>query len=679
MMTSRHGMAMPLYLYALSLLPAAASAQDELAHIHEESIEEIVVTASPLPSLLTPADVLDGEELLLRSASSLGEVLANEAGVSSTYFGPVASRPVIRGLTGSRVAVLQDRVASLDVADVSPDHAVPVETILADQVEVLRGPATLIYGNNAAGGIVNIVDSRIPKRRADTPVGGIVEVRGDSASGERGWVARVDGGVADFAWHLDAYRRESDDIEIAGFATADPLERDPDEPRGVLRNSAAETDSYSAGASWLIGERGYLGASWNRYENDYGLPGPEVGEEGEDEEPAVLPGPLLSMEQDRFDVRAEVMAGGLIESIEFAGGFNDYAHQEIEPSGEVGTTFLSEAYDTRLELNHATFAGFDGVVGVQYQWRDFSAIGEEAYLVPNESRSLGAFVYETLPLFASELQIGARLERVRRSADGAPDYRDTSVSLAAGLLVPIADDYSFGVNVTRTERHPNPEELYSNGGHIATRQFEIGLLELGADPELEIAHNIDVSLEQSNSRFGWKLAAFHNAIGDFVFQERNGDVIDGLAVARYAQQDATLRGFEAEFTYHYVLPGGLHIETRLFADMTDAELDNGDPLPLIPPRRVGAALEWVDERWRFGFDLIAHAAQDNVSSFETDGFTMLNAHGMYEIGGEHPGRMQVFFRATNLLDEDARRASSVLAGYAPLPGASLLAGARLRF
>ena len=393
----------------------------------------------------------------------------------------------------------------------------------------------------------------------------------------------------------------------------------------------------------------------------------------------MLPGPLLSMEQDRFDARAELTFDGVIESVEFAGGFNDYQHQEIEPSGEVGTTFLSEAYDTRVELNHAPVAGFDGVVGLQYQARDFSAIGEEAYLAPNESRSLGAFFYETMPLAATELQLGARVERVRRSADGAADYRDTSVSLAAGLRVPVAEDYVFGVNVTRTERHPNPEELYSNGGHIATRQFEIGLLQLGADPELEIATNVDITLEQNNSVFGWKLSAFHNEIADFVFQARSGEFIDGLAVARYAQRDATFRGFEAEFTYHYVVAGGLHIETRLFADMTDAELDNGDPLPLIPPRRIGASLEWVDDRWRIGFDVVAHAAQDKVSSFETAGFTMLNAHGIYEFGGEHPGRMQLFVRATNLLDEDARRASSVLAGFAPLPGASLLAGARFRF
>lgn len=678
-MVALSGRRVSMCLFAIAASPPGVSAQEEPDHVHEESIDEIVVTASPIGELLTPADVLDGEELLLRSASSLGEVLANETGVSSTYFGPAASRPVIRGLTGSRVAVLQDRVSSLDVADVSPDHAVPVETVLADQVEVIRGAATLLYGNNAQGGIVNVVDSRVPKRRARSAVSGVVEIRGDTASGSRDWVARLDGGAGDFAWHLDALGRDTDDVEIAGFATADPAERSAEEAEGVLRNSAAETASYSAGASWLIGERGYVGASWNRYENDYGLPGPEEEEEGDGDEPAVLPGPLLSLEQDRFDVRAELTTTGLVESIEFAAGFNDYMHEEIEPSGEVGTTFLNEAYDTRIEFNHAVVAGFDGVVGLQYQSRDFSAIGEEAYLEPNETTSLGLFAYETVALSAAELQLGARLERVRSNAVSAPDYRDTSLSLAGGVRVPLTSGITVGVNATRTQRHPNPEELYSNGAHIATRQFEIGLLQLGTDPQLEVSRNLDVTIEASTDRFGWKFALFHNDIADFVFQQASGAELEGLPVVRYAQRDATFRGFEAEFNYHYVLASGRHIETRLFADMTDAELDDGGLLPLIPPKRFGASLEWVDERWRLGFDVIAHAAQDDVSSFETEGYTMLNAHGLYEFGGEHARRTQLFVRATNLLDEDARRASSVLARFAPLPGVSLLAGVRLRF
>ncbi len=664
---------------AIVLAIAAGSAAATLAAETSPRLrDEIVVTVTPLDDVVQPAMVLDGANLLLRVAPTLGETLDRELGVSSSYFGPASSRPVIRGLSGSRVTVLTDAVATLDVSDISPDHAVTVEPLLADGIEIIRGPATLQFGSAAAGGVVNVLDSRVPSVLPEGPVVGRLEVRGNTAADLGAVVGRLDGALGSFAWHLDGFDRETDDLDIPDFATADAAERSPDEERGTLRNSYSNSSGTAAGLSW-IAERGYLGIGVSTLDNTYGLPGPEE-EAGMPGEELPFPGPFLDMEQTRIDVRAEYRPGGFFESLKLAFGTNDYTHTEIEPTGEPATEFNNDANQWRAEAVHASVAGWRGVLGLQIDDRDFSALGAEAFIPETSTRSQGLFLTEQRDTRWGYLQAGARVEPLKHDVSGAlPDYDKTAVSAAVGIAWNLATDYRVTSNLSRTERHPAAEELYANGAHLATRQFEIGLL---AEPfgvaTDEVSTNLDVGLARRLGAVQWSIAVFYNDIADYIYQQVTADLEDGLPVAPYAQDDANFWGAEAEVKFPVFENHAWRSTGRLFADYVAAELDNGDDLPRIPPLRAGLELATSRGPWSLGFDATYHAAQGRVSSFRTDAFTLLNANVTWQ-APSGPLNWQLFLRGTNLADEDARRSASVLAAFVPLPARSAEAGLRVRF
>lgn len=639
--------------------------------------EELTVTAAPLADLLQPAQIISGDELLLKTSPTLGETLANEPGLSSSYFGPASSRPIIRGLSGSRVTMLTDSASTLDVSDVSPDHSVTVETLIADQVEVIRGPATLLYGSTAAGGIVNVTDSRIPKQTSDEPISGAVEVRGDTAAEENTIVFRLDGGSGSFAWHLDGFDRETENIEIDGFATADPAERPAEEESGELANSYSESDGYSGGVSW-VGDRGYLGASVTVYDTTYGLPGPEE-EEGGPPEPELFEGPFIDLEQVRTGVRGEYkFADGFLESARFVLGVNDYEHEEIEPSGEVATTFDNEQIQLRLEAVHNPAAGLRGAFGLQYDDRDFSAVGEEAFVTPTETEAVGLFVVEEMDMDWGLLQFGARIESLEHENATLEDYDDEAWSFSAGGIINIGDKDELIVNLSRTQRNPNSEELYSDGAHIATRQYEVGLIAAGGDATTEDATNIELGLRRDTGDVTWEAWLYFYDFSDYIYQDLTGDEVDDLPEAVYTQDDAEFFGGEAAVSFPLWSGGALDKKMRVFADFVNADLDDGGDLPRIPPWRLGINLDLGNDTWNAGLDVIYHAEQDDISSFETDEYTMVNADLLYRLeSGET--EWELFLRGTNLTDEDARRSTSFLAAYAPLPGRSWHAGARLKF
>ena len=641
--------------------------------------EEITVTAVPLADFLQPTQVLSGDELVLKNAPTLGETLANELGVSSSYFGPAASRPIIRGLSGSRVTMLTDSASSLDVSDVSPDHAVAIETLLADQIEVIRGPASLLYGSTAAGGIINVVDSRIPKAPSEQPVGGAIEVRGDTAAEERAVVGRLDGGVGAFAWHLDGFTRETENIDIAGFATADPAERSPEEQSGTLANSYSETDGYAGGLSW-VGDRGYLGASVSVYESTYGLPGPAEEEEGGEPEPEFFEGPFLDLEQVRTDVRGEYgFVGSPLESARFVLGVNDYQHKEIEPSGEVATTFDNEQYQLRLEAVHRPLAGLKGAFGIQLDDRDFSAVGEEAFVTPTKTEAVGVFLLEEADFDWGQLQFGVRAEDLEHDNATLTNYSDTAWSASVGASFNAGLDSELIANLSLTQRNPNSEELYSDGAHIATRQFEIGLLAVpGGSAKTEDAANIELGWRRMQGDILWDVSVYYYDFTDYIYQDLTGDVDDGLPVAVYTQDDAEFIGAEAAVTVPLWSRDKLDNNLRLFGDTVKAELSNGEKLPRIPPWRLGANLDFGGDSWTAGLDVIYYAKQDDISSFNTDAYTMVNASLLYKVP-TGAADWELFVRGTNLADENARKSTSSIAAYAPLPGRSLHMGARLAF
>jgi len=667
-------------LLAIAAAPVAlADGDTDISSQSGEKLEEITITALPLADFLQPTQVLDSEELLIKNAPTLGETLANEPGISSTYFGPAASRPIIRGLSGSRVTMLTDSASSLDVSDVSPDHAVTIETLLGDQVEIIRGPSSLLYGSTAAGGIVNVVDSRIPKAPADRAVSGGVEVRGDTAAEELAAVGRLDGGMGNFAWHVDGFSRETENIDIPGYATADPDERPPEEERGTLANSYSDSKGYAGGASW-VGDRGYLGASVSVYKSTYGLPGPAEEEEGGDPEPELFEGPFLDMQQTRTDVRGEYrFDGSAFESTRFVLGVNDYEHSEIEPSGEVATKFDNKQYQLRLEAVHRPLAGLRGAFGIQLDDRDFSAVGEEAFVAPTKTEAIGLFLLEEADFDWGQLQFGLRAEDLEHNNATFDKYSKTAWSASLGTSVNAGLDSQVIANLSLTQRNPNTEELYSDGAHIATRQYEIGLLAVqDGSATTEDATNLEMGWRRTQGVVLWDLSVYYYDIKNYVYQDLNGDEDDGLPVAVYTQDDAEFVGAEAAVTFPLWSRDTLDNNLRFFGDTVKAELKNGDKLPRIPPWRLGANFDFGQAKWNAGLDVIYHAKQDDISSFNTDAYTMVNASFLYKLK-DGPTGVDLFVRGTNLADEEARKSTSSIAAYAPLPGRSWHLGARVNF
>lgn len=680
------------------LLPIIGAASGALLSIPqvvlaEEAIEEIVVTALPLnrgaDELTQAALVLDEDQLLTQSANSIGETLANQLGMSSTYFGPVAGRPVIRGQDGSRVTVLDGGISTLDAADVSPDHAVPIEPLFAERVEVIRGAGTLLYGSGGAGGVVNVIDGRIPEARLEEPLSGAIELRGDSATEERALAARLDGGAGVLNWHVDVFDRQTEDIEIPGFADADPADRDEDEEKGHVTNTEGDASGYAGGVS-LVGDRGHIGVSVSRYETTYGVPGHEhehehgAGEEEEEghddeaheEEALIAPGPFIDLEQTRIDVSGAYAPDGFIESVRFKFGHNDYEHAETEPTGEVATLFENDAWEGRLEAVHGEMAGWRGALGVQMSDRDFSSVGEEAFVPPVETKTFGVFLLEEFDFGGGRLEFGGRVERTRHDpvAD-LPEFKETAFSVAGGAIWDLSDSFHVSAHLSRTERSPQIEELYANGPHLATGLFEVGLLAVpGGEVDEEIAVNLDAGLHYHADNLDWQISVFYNDIQDYIFRLETEDEIDELPVTPYLQDDAEFYGVEAEVMA--TLAEGLDL--RVFGDYVRGKTRDDD-LPRIQPMRLGAGLTYSRQVWSTGIEAIFHAEQNDIASFHTDSYTMVNAHVTLHVEGGGPLGFDVFLKGTNLLDEDARRSTSFQAAHVPLPGVGVQLGVRARF
>jgi len=670
------------------LVSSAASAQ-------ETDPEEIVVTSSALREtaleLAQPASVLSGDELRRQAASSIGETIAREPGVSATYFGPAASRPVIRGLGGERVLMLQDGVSALDVSSLSQDHAVAVESVLADQIEILKGPATLLFGSGAVGGVVNVVDGRIPTQFAQRANRAVVEIRGDTAAEERTGVGRLELGTDALRMHVDAFRRDTEDLEIPGYAfspreRSEHLAEEPDEQlaRGRLANSASEHRGGAFGIS-AGNDLGFAGVAWGRYEARYGIPGghhehDKETQEDADEQHDHAGGVRIDMRQDRYDVKAErVLEAGAFERLRIRGSYTDYEHREIEGT-ELGTLFEQDAFDVRMSLDHGAIADWRGTVGAQHVEIDFAARGAEAFVPASATAQTALFVFEQRDFDSFSLELGARVENQRIDPDSRTDHRrydEIAYSFSAGAVWSFATDYTVAVNATRSQRHPQSAELYANGPHLAVARFEIG------DPTLEreTARTIDVTLHRhANAGVHWSLASFYNDFSGFIFAADAGFEVDGLPVFRYAQADAALYGFEGEITFPLLRQGGRTFEMRLASDYVRGRLDRGGNLPQMPPLRYGVELHYESGPLHLGLAGYRYAKQDRTAPNErsTDTYTMLDADASYRWSlGERT--LLLFVRATNLLDEDARRHTSPLKEIAPLPGRSFQAGLRAEF
>lgn len=665
-------------------------------------LPDVVVTGNPLGSelfeLVAPVSVLGGNELVLRRASTLGETLNGLPGVSSSYFGPNASRPVIRGLDGDRIRILQNGVGVLDASAASFDHAVALDPLIAERVEVVRGPAALLYGGNAIGGVVNVIDGRIPQE----PVRGIegqVEARFTAgADREKAGVASFQLGNGRFALHADAHGRDTDDMKIPGYARSQRLRESGSsfglapsgaEAVGFIPNSAARTSGGALGGAFTW-DQGYLGLAYSGLDSRYGtVAEPEV---------------VIDLRSTRWDLAGEARAlNGWLRTLKFKLGYTDYRHDEID-AGEIGTTFKNRGYDARLEAAHAKLGPLSGAFGMQLGRSDFSALGEEAFVPSTATDTWAAFVYEELALGALKLTAGARIERARVRSDGggpadpltdAPRFdpameRSFSPrSAALGALYQFTQSIALAANLAYSERAPTFQELFANGPHAATGAYEIG------DPGFgkERSKALDLALRLRSGAHSGSIGAFVNRFDRYLTLVPTGNMrsADGelnpedpdeeiLPEYRYQALPATLRGFEAQGRFRLLERGGT-LDLELKADYVRAyDRSTRQALPRIAPLRLGMGLDYRRERLGARFDLVHARAQDRVAADElpTDGYTVVSASLSYRLSGTDAG-LEAFIRANNLFDQEARNHVSFLKDIAPLPGRSVTIGLRGRF
>lgn len=692
--------------------PAAAQDPDT-----RTELETVTIKASPFErsadELAQPVDVLYGEDLDRKRGNTLGETLDGQLGVSSADFGPGVGRPVIRGQGGPRVLMLENGIASMDASSISADHAVSIDPSHAEQIEIIKGPATLIYGSAASAGVINVVNGRLP-REVLPGVHGSVDLNWRDNAQQRAGALDLTAGFGEYVLRFDLSGRMADDLEIPGYAEAGHSEEEheaggheeEEEQEGVLENSRVETSSGSVTAAWLRPDR-ILAITASRLRNSYGVPGHGHEEEhgageahAEEEAEEEHGGVRILLQQQRLDANGEWFdPWNGIERLRTRFGVNDYEHTELEGS-EVGTVFDNRELEARIELTHAPLADWRGVFGLQLNHRDFEAIGDEAFVPPVESRSAGLFLVEERALGAHRLELGGRVEHVRHQAEANPDTDFTPLSLSAGFVYQLNEQHHLRVTASRSQRAPASEELYSYGPHLATNSFERGLNSL----DVETANNLELGLDRHQGAWRWRVNLFLNQVQDYIYQSevdqgRHADgsgngIADGsadrvdeegqlvaegeLLLVDYRQDDARLYGLEAETRYLFS-HGPRPRQLRLYGDTVRGQIDGGPNLPRITPTRLGAGFSGGYGRWYGGVDVSRILDQDRISPLETEtpGYTLVSADIEYNLPGRWP--TSLYLRGRNLLDEDARRHTSFLKDVAPLPGASVLLGLRAEF
>ncbi|CAM2067259.1 TonB-dependent receptor [Sulfidibacter corallicola] len=724
--------------------------------------EDLTITATPkrksVSDVAQAIGVMNETDLQQKMEPTLGETLAREPGVSATSFGAGSSRPVIRGLGGDRIRILEGGIGTGDASNVSADHAVTIDPSTAERVEILRGPASLRYGSNAIGGVVNVIDNRIPEFTASSPLSGSVSARGNSGSDEQAFAVRLNGGVGQFAYHADFSSTETEDYEIPSPPELegdheDEGEHEDEEPfNGTLENSALENTKGTLGLSYVT-DRGFVGFSVTSYESDYGVPGhghgheedghdhdhegeeeddheedgheeDEHGHEGEEEEQV-----RIDLDQRRIDGRGEIRVDSdFLDVLNMRIGYTDYDHQELEGDA-IGTTFENEYLEMRGEVVHKAWGPFtSGSFGVQYNQRDFSAEGAEAFVPANENDTLAVYLYEEMDRGNWSIVVGSRFSRqnskttepINRDHDhdhdhdheGEDDHDDEGehgeeddhdhdddddhgddddhdeiegelfdrdfdgLSASIGFVYGKESDYGFSTNVTYTERAPTPEELFSFGPHLATSAFEIG------DPDLkkESSIGLDVQFRKKSGPVTGEISLFTNRFDDFIYEAATGEEADGLDEFAFVQEDAELYGGEAHLDISLLHSDPHHLHLELIYDYVRGELDSSGNLPRITPARFGVMLEYQGDTFWVRTEARVTEDQDDVANLETatEGYTFYNASAGYRwfVGST---LHQFLLRGNNLTDEEGRNHSSFLKDRVLLPGRNVTLSYQLKF
>ncbi len=640
-------------------------------------LEAVIVTPPKIQSQITlPNAVLSDDELAMKIGNSIGDTLKNELGISNQSFGPGVGTPVIRGQSGARVKVLSNGIGSNDASSISPDHASSVEPLLAERIEVLRGPAALLYSGGAMGGIVNVVDNRIPNRITDKVLGGGLEQRFDSTSDETSTTMKIEGGKNQLAYHLDGFYRHRNNMDIGGsgidsakVGITDPSLTVVDNPKGYLNNTGAEAISGSAGLSW-VATSGFAGISINNLDNNYGIAPNGNGDEKV----------RIALRQQKYDFKSELNNPfKFAKNIRTRLGYTDYQHTEIA-NGEAGAFYSNKSYESRLEIDHQDFGIVHGIVGFQAQASDFNAIEKltgESIVPRSDINSYSAFVLESFELGSFTYQFGTRVEPTSIQPDGFANLNYTPVSASASALWKLDQRNSLNLALTRSSRAPQVQELLANGYHDATRSYEHGDLNLG----LETAYNLDLGYRFKTDWLRAEFDLFHNWAGDYIYQQRNGEFVDSVPVLQSAQADAIFKGYEAKLILpmmenHYGL-----LDLTLFSDYTRGEFRNGANVPRMPPLRYGVQLDYSNKKFSSYLRLTRADDQSYIGEFDTTtaGYFLLNVGLNYQIKATENTKLMLFAKGNNLLNENIRNASSYLRNFAPEAGRGAELGFRLSY
>ena len=643
--------------------------------------DEIVVSSTIARDRLdvaSPVTILQGGDLQRSARPQIGDTIARVPGVSAATFGPNASRPVLRGLTGERVRVLTDGIGAFDVSNTSADHAVAIDPLTAERIEVVRGPAALRFGPSAVGGVVNVLDSRIPTRIPDNPVAADIVAGVASAARERNVAAGVTARLSpELALRVGGNLLETSDLRTGGFilgprlrqqavASSDADVRALATLRGRIPNSDASQTIGTVGLSYISGED-TLGMAVSRLETTYAVP-PRfdvvMGVPPEDV--------FLDAQQTRYDLRGSLgVGGGVIDRIDLRAGYADYAHVEggADP-GDVGTRFANKGLEARLEATQARRGSWGGAVGGQYVRRDFEAIGEEAFVPPNLTEEFGLFTVQEIEAGPLRFEAGLRFDhRSITSPTRGFDRSFSQVSGSLGAVWRVAEEWRVVGNISTTARPPAAEELLANGPHVGTQAFEVG------DPTLGIERGNGGEIGLRGRGEGWRLelSAYATRFNNFIYQIETGNIVEDLPEFRFVSNPARLWGLELDAGMDLATIGGVEISSALVADLVRVNIRNQGPAPRIPPARILGELT-ARAAAVTGRAEVEHVfAQNRISALETptDSFTLVNLSLDWQPFAERFPGLNLSLQANNLFDVEARRHASLLKDFAPMPGRDL--------
>lgn len=683
---------------ALSVAPvvtqaAPQSTADTSTLIVLDNISVVAVKDST-QKIAAPVSIKSRDELIAQGATTLGAALNGMPGVNADIFGGGASRPVIRGQTEPRIDILSGGLSVLDASDLSPDHAVTVDPLLADRIEVIRGPATLLYGGGAIGGVVNVVDNKVPTKLPEGGTDGQLILRGNTVAEGRAAAGQITTQVNDsnLLLHAQGSFRKADNYHVPNL----------EEPK--MEGTFANSNAISLGLSWLLEDDGYIGLAYSDRSDTYGLPGHShefegchpvagkldaaCGAGGHHHHGHHHPAPEINLDSSRWDLRGALNAPlPGIAQLRFRASYTDYQHNEVEIGEGVVTTFTDKGYQARIELQHQPLGNFTGTLGFEYADTTSSTVGEESILPKVDSQSAAVFVVEHYSVNDQwQLQAGLRQEWQQHSPvnGNSPDYSDSSTAVSGAAIWSFQPGWSLTMSVAHSERMPSAQALYANGVHIATNTYECGMLPSyytcggpandRSSVSKEASLNYEIRLQKEVGRTTFAVSAYVNRIDNYIYA-RTLDQVEQFRLIKYSQRNAEFRGLEGDVSFAMTQ----HLDFTLFGDITHAEFrSNGDEVPRIPAARFGGRINYVMGRFDGELAIYRVNSQTHIAGFETDtpGYNMANVTLNYYL---HDGRTRLFLHGANLFDQQAWNHASFLANKVPLPGRNLTVGVSYDF